>query len=335
MRHTTHRISSVSAVIAVLACGPPLWAQAGAQQGCTAVQHREFDFWVGEWEVVDSAGQPAGRNRITSELDGCVLREEWAGARGGFGSSLNVYHAAAGRWHQSWVDTGGMLLMLDGGLRADGAMVMEGERPGRDGGTVRHRITWTPQGPDKVRQLWEVTDDGQSWRVAFDGMYRRTSQTRAADPADVATPQALVTALYAMVTRRPGESFDWTRGRTLFLPSARLIPNTEQKGGAFRVLTLDEFIAWVDENSLIAGQNDQGFQEEEIATRIEQYGDIAHAFSTYQKHFHGSADILGRGINSIQMVRHEGRWWVSQIVWDEESGAGTIPAKYLAGDPDR
>jgi hypothetical protein len=153
----------------------------------------------------------------------------------------------------------------------------------------------------------------------------------AQSPADVSSPEALVEALYEIVTRPPGQPFDWERGRSLFLPTARLIPNVEQTGGEFRVLTPDEFIAWANELTGVGRPDDQGLREEEIATRIEQYGDIAHAFSTYQMRTYGSDDILGRGINSIQMVRHDGRWWVTQLVWDDESGAGPLPAKYLPG----
>lgn len=341
MRRTMHRTFSIPALIAALGFGSPLTAQEGRPQACGAAEHRQFDFWVGEWEVVDSAGSLAGRNRITREMNGCVLREEWTSADGGSGSSFNIYDAAAGRWHQTWVDASGTLLMLDGGLESDGVMVMEGERPA-NGGIARHRITWTTERPDRVRQRWDVTEDGgATWTVVFDGLYRRVTprseatarsaqspQTAPADPADVADPQSLVNALYEIVTRRPGERFDWQRLRPLFLPSARLIPNTEQTDGEFRVLTVDEFTDWIDRVSVIGGPDDHGFQEEEIATRIEQFGDIAHAFSTYQKHFHGSDDILGRGINSIQMVRMNNRWWVSQIVWDEESGAGPIPERY-------
>ena len=156
-------------------------------------------------------------------------------------------------------------------------------------------------------------------------------QQMQANPADVASPEALVHALYETVTRRPGEPFDWARQRTLFLPTARMIPNPEQTGGDFRVLTVEEFIAWIDAGTTVGGPNDPGFQEEEIATRIERYGDIAHAFSTYQKHFYGSDQILGRGINAIQMIRRDGRWWVTQIIWDEESGAGPLPPRYLPG----
>ncbi|MGH7608143.1 MAG: hypothetical protein ACREME_12480 [Gemmatimonadales bacterium] len=149
-----------------------------------------------------------------------------------------------------------------------------------------------------------------------------------ARPADVASPEAIVRALYEAVTRRPGEPFQWDRMRSLFLPNAILIPNTEQTGGAFRPLTVEEFIAWVKEDTTIGGPQDKGFQEEEIAHRMECYGDIALVFSTYQKHFWNDAVILGRGINAIQLVRWDDRWWVVSIVWDEENGAGPIPEAY-------
>jgi hypothetical protein len=170
------RTFCTAAFIAAPGYGAPLSAQANTQQACTAQQHRQFDFWVGVWEVVDTAGQVAGHNRITREMNGCVLREEWTGAAGGTGSSFNIYDAATDQWHQTWVDASGTLLLLDGGLQSDGVMVMEGERPAAGGATARHRITWTRQTPDRVRQLWQVSDDGGiSWRVLFDGTYRRTA----------------------------------------------------------------------------------------------------------------------------------------------------------------
>jgi hypothetical protein len=171
-RSLTHLFAAVT--LAVLTSGTTLSAQSAAPAPCSAPEHRQFDFWVGEWEVVDTAGSPAGRNRITREMGGCVLREEWTSAGGGSGSSFNIYDAATGQWHQTWVDTGGTLLLLDGGLRSEGVMVMEGDRPGPNGTTVRNRITWTRESPDTVRQLWEVSDDGTTWRAIFNGLYRRS-----------------------------------------------------------------------------------------------------------------------------------------------------------------
>ena len=142
---------------------------------CEAPEHRQFDFWLGEWNV-SSNGQPAGTNSIRATLGGCVLQENWQGAGSGgiSGTSFNIYDRDRGLWHQTWVDANGTLLQLDGGL-SDGSMVLEGERPVPSGnGTVLHRISWTPQEDDSVRQLWEASQDsGESWNVIFDGLYTR------------------------------------------------------------------------------------------------------------------------------------------------------------------
>lgn len=149
-------------------------------------------------------------------------------------------------------------------------------------------------------------------------------------PEDVESPEAIVAAAYAAIARAPGEPFDWERFRSLFLPEARLIPNTEQRQGSFDVLSADGFIAWIDEVTPPPGSaNDQGFQEEQVSAEVVRYGDVAHVFSTYQKHYWGSDQILGRGINSFQLVQNGDRWWIAGIAWDEENGAGPIPAEYL------
>lgn len=155
------------------------------------------------------------------------------------------------------------------------------------------------------------------------------SQTPEPRAEDVATPEAIVEAGYAAIARRPGEPYDWDRFRSLFLPDARLVPNTEQTGGEFRVLTPQQFTDWIDSVSNTDAPEDPGFVEEQVHVVVERYGDVAHAFSTYQKHFWGSDEILGRGINSFQLVRHADRWWIAGVVWDEDSGAGPIPERYL------
>jgi hypothetical protein len=141
---------------------------------CTAAEHRQFDFWLGEWEVTNPAGQVVGQSRITSILDGCVLREEWDAARGGAGTSYNIYDAKTGRWHQTWVDKQGTLLLIEGGLDSSGAMVLQNSERRADGATVANRITWTRLGPDEVRQRWDTSaDGGASWQASFNGLYRR------------------------------------------------------------------------------------------------------------------------------------------------------------------
>ncbi|HMB93470.1 MAG TPA: hypothetical protein VKP65_21640 [Rhodothermales bacterium] len=147
-------------------------------------------------------------------------------------------------------------------------------------------------------------------------------------PSDVGTPEAIVEAAYEAIQRAPGQPYNWDRFRSLFLPQATLIPNTEQTGGAFVVHSPENFIALVDSFTVVGGPQDKGFAEEGIHSEVTRYGDIAQVFSTYQKHFWDDDQILGRGINSFQLVFSEDRWWIVSIIWDEETGAGPIPAAY-------
>lgn len=146
---------------------------------CSSAEYHQFDFWIGDWNVT-TGEMPAGTNTISRIQGGCALQENWQGSgQGGIsGTSFNIYDRATGRWHQTWVDSSGTLLLLDGGL-VDGAMVLKGQRPARDGdGLVQHRVSWTPNPDGSVRQLWEASnEDGQSWAVLFDGLYTRASSS--------------------------------------------------------------------------------------------------------------------------------------------------------------
>ena len=147
--------------------------------------------------------------------------------------------------------------------------------------------------------------------------------------SDVESPRALVLAAYAAIAREPGKPYDWERFRTLFLEGALLIPNTEQTGGVFTPLSVEGFISWLDEVTDPSSPNDRGFIEGEVHAVTERYGDIAQVFSTYEKHYWGDETVVGLGINSFQMVRHEDRWWITAIIWDEPDGGEPIPEEYL------
>jgi hypothetical protein len=150
---------------------------------CAAAERRQFDFWIGEWEVTGPKGNIVGHSRIESILGGCAISEHWSSATGkgaNDGNSYNIYNADLKRWEQFWVDASGSRLMLSGGL-ANGAMVLEGRQdlPGADGVHQRERISWTPNADGSVRQLWQNSkDEGKSWTVAFDGLYRRRVSAR-------------------------------------------------------------------------------------------------------------------------------------------------------------
>ncbi len=102
-------LSMVSGIAAIVA------ATLAAQQTppkCDTAEFRQFDFWVGHWNVTVQ-GKEAGTNDVTLEEDGCVVHEHWTGARGGTGQSFNFYDRVAA-WHQFWVDNSGNYLHLTG-----------------------------------------------------------------------------------------------------------------------------------------------------------------------------------------------------------------------------
>lgn len=163
---------SIIASLAVAVIASLFASPAGAAGACEASEHRQFDFWLGDWEVRTPDGRLAGVNSISSEHGGCVLHERYSTSRGYGGESLNAYDASRKVWHQTWVDTSGLLLLLEGGLRGK-SMVLEGQTTGADGQVTRHRISWTPNGDGTVRQHWESTDVTGQWTTAFDGSYTR------------------------------------------------------------------------------------------------------------------------------------------------------------------
>lgn len=138
---------------------------------CNSEGHKQFDFWLGDWDVYTQQGQLAGRNTITKILNGCVLQENYKTPTGYAGQSFNIFDESTGKWHQTWVDNGGVLLSLDGDF--DGkSMVLEGKGIDQQGKPIKHRITWKRAADSSVRQHWQTsTDSGANWTTVFDGKY--------------------------------------------------------------------------------------------------------------------------------------------------------------------
>jgi hypothetical protein len=150
------------------------FARAFPGRACMDAAHREFDFWVGEWNVFDQTETiQTGTNLVLSLLDGCLVQENWAGSGGDYGRSLNVYDAETGLWNQSWVyQFPGLTLRTSGGLDADGVMVLEDDRRLTGGGaTIFDTWLWEELEPGKVRQtgITDIPDLGINF--AFVGIY--------------------------------------------------------------------------------------------------------------------------------------------------------------------
>ena len=168
---TTLLLAVASATISAQTPAPAVVPKPPA---CVAPEHRQFDFWLGDWDVRDASGKLLGQNRITRAHKDCVLLENYRAGEFS-GSSLNVYDADRKVWHQTWVDSSGGLLVIEGIFRG-GKMILAGETMDADkpGGKVDNRITWQPLQDGRVRQLWETSiDKGATWATTFDGYYAK------------------------------------------------------------------------------------------------------------------------------------------------------------------
>jgi hypothetical protein len=154
--------------------------------------------------------------------------------------------------------------------------------------------------------------------------------TKEANPADVSSLDAIMKAVYDVISGDAGKPRDWDRFRSLFYQGARLIPtNKNAQTGVIgaRTLSPEDYITRVE--PFFAKE---GFYEREIARQVQQYGSVAHVFSTYEsKHSPGDAKPFARGINSFQLLFDGKRWWVVTIYWQGETPDNLIPNKYLQG----
>ena len=147
-----------------------------------------------------------------------------------------------------------------------------------------------------------------------------------ADPNDVNTIENIIRASYESISGPPGKPPDWKRQHTLFLPDARStrtgVVGTGKIG--YKMMSTEDFVAqmhdWLTEN---------GFYETQIHSVVEQFGNIAHVFSTYESRKSEEEEPFMRGINSFQLFHDGTRWWILSIVWRHEAPDLPIPEKYL------
>lgn len=143
-------------------------------ENCTAPEHRQLDFWIGDWDVyVTGTDTMVGRSRIESIYNGCALREGWSPFDMNEGGSLSGYDPVAGGWWQAWTDSRAERIDYRGRFE-NGRMVLIANRPAQGELPARlNRIIFTPEG-ETVRQVGEASSDGgRGWATSYDYTYRR------------------------------------------------------------------------------------------------------------------------------------------------------------------
>lgn len=146
---------------------------------------------------------------------------------------------------------------------------------------------------------------------------------------DCASIDRIVAALYSSISG-PAGARDWQRQRRLFLPGAPMIAATPAADGSVDVELLD---ADSYERTRAPLFSSHAFYETELARRTERFGCVAHVLSTYESRLSPHGAPFMRGVNSIQLVRAEGRWWIVSVAWQHEGSSSPIPGRYLeSGD---
>ncbi len=143
--------------------------------------------------------------------------------------------------------------------------------------------------------------------------------------ADVKSVDAIIAALYEVISGDPGQARDWDRFRNLFKPETRLIPTRKDDKGelTIKALSPEEYV------QLFTSRISTGFFEKELHRTTEMYGTVTHAFSTYETKEKKDGPVTNRGINSIQLFHDGKRYYIINIFWCAESMGFPLPAKYL------
>ena len=146
--------------------------------------------------------------------------------------------------------------------------------------------------------------------------------------ADVESVDAIIAALYDVISGGVGQARNWNRMRSLFVPGGKLMPTVPRPDSSIgmRMLSVNDYIA-------ASGPQLErvGFREREIARRVEQFGHIAHVWSTYEGRTETDSTVI-RGINSIQLMNDGTRWWVVSVFWEAERPDLPLPPQYLRNE---
>ncbi len=142
---------------------------------CFSNEHKQFDFWVGEWNVFDTLGNYVGKNNVVKQYDNCLIQENWTSAGKNRRTSYNYFDPTDSTWNQLWIDNQGAILNLKGQF-ANGAMILKSKlQKGKKVAWYYNRITWSKLENSNVLQTWDILDENdQLLANLFKGIYKHT-----------------------------------------------------------------------------------------------------------------------------------------------------------------
>lgn len=153
-----------------------LSSQNSNQIPCATKEYKQFDFWLGNWNVYDTKDNLIGKNRIVKMPNACAIQENWESKTGpSLGTSYNYYNAKNKTWNQVWIDNGGGSLVLKGN-RIKNKMILKSGLSTNKNGTFYNKVTWTKKANGNVEQVWEVVNKNHKViNEVFRGIYKKNS----------------------------------------------------------------------------------------------------------------------------------------------------------------
>jgi ketosteroid isomerase-like protein len=189
---------------------------------CAGAEHRQFDFWAGNWDAygLDEGGKLVARARVEIILDGCALLEIYDQLDGLKGQSFSIYDSSRQTWHQSWVTNRGKLLTLEGRFQ-DGRMTLTGSDRDANGRAILIRGVWK-RAEGGVRETADTSeDDGKTWKLAFDILFKPRESPAAAASEDEKIVAALDTQYQAAVAKNDAAVMDRILANDFILVTGR------------------------------------------------------------------------------------------------------------------
>jgi len=167
------RIISAGLLIAGIAMVVPVVAYADDAKPCAGGEHRQFDYWLGNWSV-SYGGPPAGTSKVELALDQCMIVESWDGARNHSGKTIFAYSPDDHSWYGMFADNEGRAHIFNQGKVSAETAEFQGTSHGPNGETVLNRVKIVRASADKVEQTWEKSaDNGATWNMVYRGEYTR------------------------------------------------------------------------------------------------------------------------------------------------------------------
>jgi hypothetical protein len=141
---------------------------------CATPVYKQFDFWIGNWNVYNAKNNLIGKNKVVKMNNACAIQENWSSETSpSKGTSYNYYNATDKSWNQIWIDNAGGSLVLKGFYK-NNKMVLKSKLIRGKKGEYYNQITWFKNSDGSVTQLWELLDiNNTSFNEIFRGTYKK------------------------------------------------------------------------------------------------------------------------------------------------------------------